>query len=154
NLREAVKDPSLAPFVWTSSNDITTFNGFDRPSGNGGHTLTILTAPPNISLLQADPNLFNNKPVGRNFENNFKMTSVATNVPPHDIQDVVFEARSGDIKTLVLNLQSVPFRKRVTIDAANNIEAFTAKIGVPDGVVATVHAGNSLNMRTAGTLGK
>jgi hypothetical protein len=50
--------------------------------------------------------------------------------------DLVEVARSGDIKTLVLNLQSVPLRKRVTIDAANDIEAVTAKIGVPGGPVS------------------
>ncbi len=152
NLSEAVKDPALAPFV--STKDLQAFNGIPRPpNDHGGRTLTILTNPPNINLLQADPELFNNKPVGRNFESNFSINKVATNVLPHEVQDVVFEARSGDIKTLTLNLQSIPFRKRVTIDAANDIEALTAKIGVPDGVVATVRTGRNLNMRTAGSLG-
>jgi hypothetical protein len=152
NLSEAVKDSALAPFV--STKDLQAFNGIPRPpNDHGGRTVTILTNPPNINLLQADPELFNNKPVGRNFESNFSINKVATNVLPHEAQDVVFEARSGDIKTLTLNLQSVPFRKRVTIDAANNIDALTAKIGVPDGVQATVRAGHNLNMRTAGSLG-
>lgn len=152
NLSEAVKDPALAPFV--STKDLPDFNGIPRPpNDHGGRTVTILTNPPNINLLQADPELFNNKPVGRNFQNNFSLNNVATNVLPHEVQDVVFEARSGDIKTLTLNMQSVPFRKRVTIDAANDIDALTAKIGVPDGVQATVRAGHNLNMRTAGSLG-
>ena len=152
NLSEAVKDPALAPFV--STKDLQAFNGIPRPpNDHGGRTVTIMTNPPNINLLQADPELFNNKPAGRNFESNFSINKVATNVLPHETQDVVFEARSGDIKTLTLNLQSVPFRKRVTIDAANDIDALTAKIGVPDGVQATVRAGRNLNMRTAGSLG-
>jgi filamentous hemagglutinin family protein len=153
NLSEAVKDPALAPFV--STKDLQAFNGIPRPpNDHGGRTVTILTNPPNINLLQADPELFNNKPAGRNFESNFSINNVATNVLPHEAQDVVFQARSGDIKTLTLNLQSVPFRKHVTIDAANDIDALTAKIGVPDGVQATVRAGHNLSMRTAGTVGK
>jgi filamentous hemagglutinin family protein len=150
-LSEAVKDPALASFVWTKQ--FTEFNSIPKPDGNGGHTLQILTEPPSIKLLQADPQLFKDTTLPRGILFQTNLTSVATNVAPHDVQDVVFEARSGDIKTLVLNLESIPFRKRVTIDATNNIEAVTAKIGVPDGVEATVHAGNSLNMRTAGTLG-
>lgn len=149
NLSGAVKDPTLAPFV--SSYSLTSFNGIDKPI-SGFPTTTVQTNPPNIKLLQSDPQLFNNRPFSTvQFGQNIGKT--ATNVPQHDVQDVVFEARSGDIKTLVLNLQSVPFRKRVTIQAANDIEAVTAKIGVPDGVVATVEAGRNLNMRTAGTTG-
>jgi len=150
NLSEAATDPALAPFLWT--NQLPAINNIAKPTGNGGKTLSVMTNPPSITLLQADPQLFNNKLINAfNFSNNLKST--AMNVAPHDVQDVVFEARSGDIKTLVFHLESVPFRKRVTIDAANNIEAVTAKIGVPDGVEATVHAGGSLNMRTAGSLG-
>lgn len=150
NLREAVKDPTLAPFV--STKDFQSFNGIAKPPGNGGKTVTILTNPPAITLLQADPQLFTNRPfnAGQFIQN---IAKTATNVTPHDVQDVVFEARSGDIKTLTLNLQSVPFRKRVTVEAANDIEALTAKIGVPDGLEAKVHAGRDLNMREAGTLG-
>jgi filamentous hemagglutinin family protein len=150
NLSEAVKDPALAPFVWTKA--LQAFNDLAKPTGHGGRTVTILTNPPNMTLLQADPQLFNNQLLdARSFPRNLQST--ATNVAPHGVQDVVFEARSGDIKTLVFHLESVPFRKRVTIAAANDIEAVTAKIGAPDGVEATVRAGGSLNMRTAGTLG-
>jgi filamentous hemagglutinin family protein len=151
NLSKAVKDPALAPFV--STKDLQSFNGIPRPpNDHGGRTVTILTNPPNISLLEADPQLFNNRPfIPVSFLNNYRKT--ATNVALHDVQDVVFEARSGDIKTLTLNLQSVPFLKHVTIDAANDIEALTAKIGVPDGVEAKVRAGRNLNMRTAGSTG-
>ncbi|MDN5940689.1 MAG: filamentous hemagglutinin N-terminal domain-containing protein [Nitrospira sp.] len=152
NLKEAMKDPALAPFVSTFTLDA--FNGIRKPdNNNGGRTVTVLTNPPNITMLQTDPTLINNQPFDGTGFNSTYLKNTATNVPPHSVQDVVFEARSGDIETLVLNLQSVPFRKRVTIDAANNIEAVTAKIGVPEGVEARVHAGNSLNMRTAGTLG-
>ena len=151
NLGEARTDPALAPFVWTSS--LGAVNGIPKPVINhGGKTVTVLTNPPGITLLQADPQLFNNQNLSAvRFSANLEST--ATNVAPHAAQDVVFEARSGDIKTLVLNLQSVPFLKRVTIAAANDIEAVTAKVGLPEGVEATVKAGGSLNMRTAGTLG-
>jgi hypothetical protein len=149
NLKEAVKDPALAPFVFTK--DLIIFNGIDNP-GDTGKTVTILTNPPNITLLQADPQSFNNQRfIGSRFQSDLKI--IATNVPQHNIQEVVFEARSGNIKTLVFNLQSVPFRKHVTIDAAKDIEAVTAKIGVPDGIEARVHTGGNLNMRTAGTVG-
>lgn len=149
NLNDAVKDPALAPFLSTSQLSAgEAINGIAKPDAHqSGHTITVLTAPPSITLLQADPQLFNNKTVGRNFEANF--TGIAKDVPAHNVQDVVFEARSGDIKTLNLNLQSVPFHKQVTIQAANDIDGVTAKIGVPDGVVATVKAGRNLNMRSA-----
>ena len=151
NLSEAARDPALAPFLWTSG--LPEINNIGKPSGNGGRVISVMTNPPSMTLLQADPQLFNNQTFlgGKALEE--ALRSTATNVPPHAVQDVVFEARTGDIKTLVFRLESVPFRKRVTIDAANNIEAVTAKIGVPDGVEATVHAGGSLNMRTAGSLG-
>ena len=149
NLKEAVKDPALAPFV--STKDLEAFNGISKPADTG-RTVTVLTSAPGIRLLQADPTLFNNQPYnGARFLGD--RNSTATDVPQHNVQDVVFEARSGNIKTLVLNLQSVPFHKRVTVDAAKDIEAVSAQIGVPGGVEARVHAGNSLNMRTAGTEG-
>ncbi len=151
NLHEAGKDPALAPFI--STRQLQSVNNIPKPPDpNGGKTVTILTNPPNITLLQSDPQLFNNK-LFNPAQFLRSVNSTATNVPTHDVQNVVFEARSGDIKTLVLNLQSVPFRKRVTIDSANDIEAVTAKLGVPDGVEAMVRAGHNLNMRTAGSLG-
>ncbi|MDZ4853639.1 MAG: hypothetical protein SGJ26_02055, partial [Nitrospirota bacterium] len=149
NLKEAVKDQALAPFV--STKDLEAFNGISKPADTG-RTVTVLTSAPGIRLLQADPKLFNNQPYnGARFLGD--RNSTATDVLQHNVQDVVFEARSGNIKTLVLNVQSVPFRKRVTVDAAKDIEAVSAQIGVPGGVEARVHAGNSLNMRTAGTEG-
>jgi len=149
NLKEAVKDPALAPFI--STKDLEVFNGIGKPPDTG-RTITVLTSAPNIRLLQADPTLFNNQLFnGARFSGD--RNSIATDVPQHDVQDVVFEARSGNIKTLVLNLQSVPFRKRVFVDAAKDIEAVSAQIGVPSGVEARVHAGGNLNMRTAGTEG-
>jgi filamentous hemagglutinin family protein len=152
NLKEAVKDPKLAPFISTYTLDA--FNGIPKPGdNNGGRTVTILTNPPSITLLQADPNLFSNQPFDGTRFTSIDIKNTAKNVPQHNVQDVVFESRSGNIKTLVLNLQSVPFHKRVTVDAAKDIDAVTAKIGVPDGVEARVHAGGNLNMRTAGTLG-
>lgn len=145
DLRAAAKNPTLAPFLKSAT--LTSFNGIDKPTSRV--TTTVQTNPPNIALLQSDPQSFNNVPFNANqFVQNIKKT--ATNVPVHDVQDVVFEARSGDIKTLTFNLQSVPFRKRVSIFAGNDIDAVTAKIGVPDGVVATVEATRNLNMRTAG----
>src|SRR5262249_15809094 len=147
NLKTAAKDPALSPFLWTK--DLQDFNGIGNPRDTG-RTVPILTGAPTITLLQADPNLFNNQST-RGFINN--RDSTATNVPQHNVQDVVFEARSGDIKTLVLNLQSVPFHKRVTVDAAKDIEAVNAQIGVPGGVEGRGHAGGNLNMRTAGTEG-
>jgi len=151
NLTEAAKDRMLSPFVSTWTLD--SFNNISKPDNiHGGKTITVLTNPPNITLLQADPQLFNNTLLNATqFQLNLQKT--ATNVPAHNVQDVVFEARSGDITTLLLNLQSVPFRKQVTVEAANDIVALTARIGVPDGIVATVQAGHDLNMRTAGTLG-
>lgn len=147
DLREAAKNPAQAPFLRSAA--LLDFNGISKPDNNrGGRTIEVTTTPPNITLLQSDPSLFKNRPLTPSFGPLLKRT--ATNVPVHAVQDVVFEARSGDIKTLIFNLQSVPFRKRVSIFAGNDIEAVTAKVGVPDGVVATVEARRNLNMRTAG----
>jgi filamentous hemagglutinin family protein len=152
NIPQALKDPQLAAFVRNTSPDAQSFNGIAKPI-SGFPTKTVMTTAPTITLLEQDPSLYDNKPLNTG---SF-LTSIdlrTTNViPPHAVQDVVMEARSGDIKTMIFNLQSVPFQKRVTIRAANDIEAVTAKVGVPNGVVATVQAGHNLNMRTAGSTG-
>jgi filamentous hemagglutinin family protein len=149
DLSAAAKNPVLAPFLRPTT--ITSINGIDKPTSRV--TTTVQTNPPNITLLQADPQLFNNRFFNQTQFLATNIKKMATNVPVHAVQDVIFEARSGDIKTLTFNLQSVPFRKRVAIFAGNDIEAVTAKIGVPEGVVATVEAKRNLNMRTAGSTG-
>ncbi len=158
NLDAALKDSALAPFVSTSNlSPGEAINGIAKPDfRQSGHTITTLTSAPSITLLQADPQLFNNQPVGNPRLFKAKINSTTTNVSLDNVQDVVFKAGdiktlSGDIKALDLRLESVPFRKRVTIQAGHDIEAVTAKIGVPEGVVATVETGNDLNMRSAAT---
>lgn len=151
NIEEAVRDPQLSPYVWTR-NELQ-FNNIAKPVG-GLPLRTVQTKSPTIKLHEFDLGPFLNRVINPSqLANVLSGGTRAANVPSHQAQDVVIEARSGSIKTLDFALLSVPFHKRVTLRAGLDIEAVSATIGVPAGVVATVAAGNSLNMRTAGTTG-
>ncbi len=151
NLNQAARDPKLSPFIWTK--DLQNFNNIDKPS-SGLPTTTVKTTAPTVKLLEIDLQPFLNRTFNPNqFVSTLNSGSKATNVPSHSVQDVVIEARSGKIQTVNLELGSVPYQKRVTLQAATDIEAVRATIGVPEGVVATVKAGRNLNMRSAATTG-
>jgi filamentous hemagglutinin family protein len=151
NLEEAAHDPKLSPFVWTS--ELESFNNIAKPTGVLP-TITVKTASPTVTLHELNLQPF----VNRLFNPNALSTALsqrtrATNVLSHPVQDVVIEARSGKIQTVNFELGSVPFQKRVTLQAATDIEAVSASIGVSEGVVATVKAGRNLNMRRAASTG-
>ncbi len=149
NLEEAARDPHLSSFLWTK--ELFSFNGIDKPS-SGLPTITVKTNSPTVTLHEFDLGQFLNRPfLGGTFQN--ALNSRATNIAPHAAQAVIIQARTGKIQTVNFNFASVPYRKRVAIEAATDIEAVTATIGVPDNETATVSAGRSLNMRTAGTTG-
>lgn len=151
NIEEAVRDPQLSPYVWTR--DLQEFNNISKPVG-GLPTRTVQTNSPTVTLHEFDLGLFLNRPLNPNqFLNALTGRTRAANVPSHQAQDVVIEARSGNIQTINFALASVPFHKRVTMQAAMDIEAVSATIGVPQGVVATVAAGRNLNMRRAASTG-
>lgn len=152
NFKEAVRDPKLSPFIWTK--DFQVFNNIEKPS-SGLPLITVKTTAPTIKLHEIDIQPFLNRTFNPNqFASALKSGNKATNVPVHSVQDVVVEARSGKIQTVNFEFGSVPYHKRVTLQAATDIEAVRATIGVPEGVVATVKAGRSLNMRSAATTGK
>lgn len=151
NIEEAVRDPQLSPYVWTR--DLLEFNNLGKPVG-GLPLRTVQTNSPTVTLHEFDLGPFLNRPINPNqFLNVLNGGTRAANVPSHPAQDVVIEARSGNIQTINFALGSVPFHKRVTLQAAMDIEAVSATIGVPQGVVATVAAGRSLNMRRAASTG-
>jgi len=151
NIEEAIRDPQLSPYVWTK--DLLEFNNIGKPVG-GLPLRTVQTNSPTITLHEFDLSPFLNRPLNPNqFLNVLNGGTRAAIVPSHSAQDVVIEARSGNIQTINFALASVPFHKRVTIQAAMDIEAVSATIGVPQGVVATVAAGRSLNMRRAASTG-
>jgi filamentous hemagglutinin family protein len=153
NLEEAVHDPKLAPFLWTAASDIIDFNGIAKPT-SGLPTITVQTTAPTVTLNEFDAASFLNRPfIPNQFLNALTFHTRATNVPLHPAQDVVIEARSGNIQTVNLNLASIPYHKAVTLRAGTDIEAVSATIGVPEGVVATVEAGRNLNMRRAASTG-
>jgi len=149
NLEEAARDPQLSSFFWTK--DLESFNGIDKPIG-GLPTITVKTNSPTVTLHEFDLQPFLNRPfLGGMFQN--ALNSRATTVTPHAAQAVTLQARTGKIQTVNFNFASVPYRKRVAIEAATDIEAVTATIGVPENETATVSAGRNLNMRAAGTAG-
>lgn len=151
NIEEAVRDPQLSPYVWTRN--LQEFNNISKPVG-GLPTRTVQTNSPNIRLHDFDLGSFLNRPIIPNqFLSALNGGRRASNVPLHQAQDVVIEARSGSIKTINFDLASIPFHKRVTLQAAMDIEAVRATIGVPQGVTATVVAGRNLNMRSAASTG-
>jgi filamentous hemagglutinin family protein len=150
NLADAARDPQLSTFLWTK--DLLSFNNIERPSDTALPRITVQTNSPTVTLREFDLQAFLNKPFLSNpFLTAFE--SRATNIPPHVAQPVTVEARTGKIQTVNFNFASIPYSKRVTIAAATDIEAMTATIGVPENETATVSAGGSLNMRTAGTSG-
>jgi filamentous hemagglutinin family protein len=151
NLEEAARNPQLSPYLWTK--DLQEVNNIAKP--NGGLPLrTVQTTSPTLRLQEFDVNPFLNRPLNTNqFITAVTTGRRANNVPAHAAQDVVIEARSGGIRTVNFDLASIPFHKRVTLQAAGDIEAVSATIGVPLGVEATVFAGRSLNMRRAASIG-
>ncbi len=110
--------------------------------------------PPTLRLLEADPNLFFNAPfVSSRFLAN--LNSRATNVADHQAAEVTIQAGSagiagtGNIQGLRLNFGSVPFKKKITVDAAQDIREFTAILAAPSGVESVVSAGRTISMRQA-----
>lgn len=77
--------------------------------------------------------------------------------PAHPAQDVAFKSETGSIYSLVLNLLSPVFKKKVTVEAAKDIGTivdpvsgsrtggeFTLITSVPEGVTASVSAGGNM----------
>jgi hypothetical protein len=148
NFEEIHSHPEWLPFLWTR--DLLSFNNIDRPTSVP--TITVKSNSPTVTLREFDLQSFLNRP----FLSNPFLTAIESrtaNVAPHAAQPVTVQARTGNIQTVNFNFASIPYRKRVTIEAALDIEAMTATIGVPDHEVAIVSAGRNLNMRTAGTTG-
>src|SRR5262245_641862 len=106
-----------------------------------------------ISLLQSDPkDLKGIRPDNLTFTrmlqpNNFTTNPIAVHAPA----EVTFKAGlagiagQGNIRGLVLNLGSVPFKKKVTISAADNLETVSAIIAAPAGVESLVQVGKSID---------
>ncbi|HXV83053.1 MAG TPA: filamentous hemagglutinin N-terminal domain-containing protein [Candidatus Binatia bacterium] len=141
--------PEWSPFLWTR--DLLVFNRIDRPTSLP--TITVKGNSPTVTLREFDVQPLLNRPFLGNLFQQSVLNSRATSVAPHAAQPVTVQARTGKIQAVNFNFASIPYRKRVTIEAATDIEAMTATIGVPENEVATVSAGRNLNMRTAGTTG-
>ena len=111
-----------------------------------------------ISLLQADPATLN----GRRPTNlstmvspNFRTTNTIADHAPAEVKleaGLAGIADEGNIKGLVLNFGSVPFKKQVTISAPDNLETVTATLAAPAGVESLVTVGKSINFGTGGQM--
>jgi hypothetical protein len=101
---------------------------------------------PNIKILEADPSLFNNKIylgdslLGKQMTSRFASASTVPAVP------VTLQTTTGDIKFLSLDFTSLPFAKKVSMTAGQDIAQVVATIGVPQGVEAVVSAGRNIDM--------
>ena len=111
-----------------------------------------------ISLLQADPATLN----GRRPFNlqtmvspNFRTTNTIADHAPVEVKLEAGLANitgEGNIKGLVLNFGSAPFKKQVTISAPDNLETVTATLAAPAGVESLVTVGKSINFGTGGQI--
>src|SRR5262249_7919781 len=112
------------------------------------------------SLLQADPNDLNGaRPLNATFgqmlqPNNFTTHPIADHAPA----EVTMQAGlagipgEGNIRGLVLNFGSVPFKKKVTISAPDNLETVSATLAAPAGVESLVQVGKSINFSQGGQI--
>lgn len=109
-----------------------------------------------ISLLQADPAILNGIKPANLATLVSPTTRTTTPIADHAPAEVTFEAGragiagEGNIKGLVLNFGSVPFRKKVTIKAADNLDTVTATLAAPDGVESLVDVGGTISFNSLG----
>ena len=109
-----------------------------------------------ISLLQADPATLNGRrPLNLStmVSPNFRTTNTIADHAPSEVKleaGLAGIADEGNIKGLVLNFGSVPFKKQVKISAPDNLETVTATLAAPAGVESLVTVGKSINFGTGG----
>lgn len=151
NRMEAALNPLLAPYL-------------TRPVPQGAPARPVLAGTPitfpsvpgsiaqvSMRLLQADPALLKGERpanlaalVGPSFR--------STDIPDHAPVPVTIEAGTanvageGNIRGLILDFGSAPFKKQVTIKAPGNLETVTATLAAPEGVVSLVDVGGTINL--------
>ncbi len=111
-----------------------------------------------ISLLQGDPATLNGR---RPFnlqtivQPSFRTTTTIADHAPVEVKleaGLAGIADEGNIKGLVLNFGSVPFKKQVTISAPGNLESVAATLAAPAGVESLVTVGKSINFGAGGQI--
>ena len=111
-----------------------------------------------ISLLQGDPATLNGRrPVTLQtmVSPNFRTTNTIADHAPVEAKleaGLAGIAGEGNIKGLVLNFGSAPFKKQVTISASDNLENVSAMLAAPAGVESLVTVGKSINFGTGGQI--
>ena len=111
-----------------------------------------------ISLLQGDPATLNgSRPFNLQtmVSPNFRTTNTIADHAPVEVKleaGLAGIADEGNIKGLVLNFGSAPFKKQVTISAPDNLEGVTATLAAPAGVESLVTVGKSINFNTGGQI--
>ena len=149
-------NPVLAPYAGTRTAPPP--GASPRPVPVGGAAVfpfTLLSGPPpTLRLLEADPSLFFNAPfVSSRFLAN--LNTRAAGVADHPAAEVALRAGTagiagtGNIQGLRLTFGSVPFKKQVTIEAAQDLREFTATLAAPAGTESVVSAGRTISMRQA-----
>jgi len=101
---------------------------------------------PSIKILEADPSLFNNKKYLGDSLLGIQMNSRAASASTVPAVPVTVQTTTGDIKFLSLDFTSLPFAKKVSMTAGQDIAQVVASIGVPQGVEAVVSAGRNIDM--------
>jgi hypothetical protein len=160
--RNAVADnPMLSPYASTLVS--APAGAPPRPPRLNGAAVfpsfNVAGPPPTLRLLEADPNLFFNAPfISTRFVSS--LNSRATNVADHQAALVTLRAGTagltgiGNIQGLRLNFGSVPFKKKMTVEAAQDIREFSATLAAPLGVESVVSAGGTISMRPGGAQGE
>lgn len=126
--------------AWSNRNNLPANIQSTRPGEEAfpdSTRIDVETSPPRVRLLEVDPNSLVGNTVYGQMAPWAKASLNDWNVPlaPDNTAapaQVSFTAALGNISKLVLDLVSRPFRKEVTIEAGNRIEAVRGSIYLPD----------------------
>ena len=126
--------------AWSNRNNLPANIQSTRPGDDtfpDSTRIDVETSPPRVRLLEVDPNSLIGNTVYGQMAPWAKATLIDRSVPlaadnTTALAQVSFTTALGNISKLVLDLVSRPFRKEVTIEAGNRIEAVRASIYIPD----------------------
>lgn len=126
--------------AWSNRNNLPANIQSTRPGEEtfpDSTRLDVETNPPRVRLLEVNPNslIGNTDYVHMAPWAKASLNDRSVPLPPDNttaLSQVSFTTALGNISKLVLDLVSRPFRKEVTIEAGNRIEAVRASIYLPD----------------------
>jgi filamentous hemagglutinin family protein len=173
-LPTASKDPNLGRFIARSEGELPQTILISKPRESefteaiwpsfpvfsGAPVMTqvggVLTPTPQYDVQTGEPLQLQGVSSDIGFDR--EISRVPQGVDPnHQVQEVNFKSENGSIHSLIMNLVSPVYKKKVTIEAARDIGTivdpssgmrtggeFTLLTSVPEGVTATVTAGGNM----------